>query len=98
MLKKLSIAVVSLALSAPVLAEKEFENHTNMMDHGDGHLMDMTGGMIMGQNTDILPGGCDSIAQRKKLPFMLGINMQKNSQDVCMLLMYKSINLNLVLS
>ncbi|MDC9728550.1 MAG: cupredoxin domain-containing protein [Methyloprofundus sp.] len=72
MLKKLSIAIVSLALSAPVFAEKEFENHTNMMDHGDGHLMDMTGGMIMGQNTDILPGGCDSIAATKEITVHAG--------------------------
>ena len=72
MLKKLSIAVFSLALSAPAFAEKEFENHTNMMDHGDGHLMDMTGGMIMGQNTDVLPGGCDRIAATKEITVHAG--------------------------
>lgn len=72
MLNKLSVAVISLALSTPVFAEKEFENHTNMMDHGDGHLMDMTGGMIMGQNTDILPGGCDSIAATKEITVHAG--------------------------
>lgn len=72
MLNKLSIAAISLVLSAPVLAEKEFENHTNMMDHGDGHLMDMTGGMIMGQNTDVLPGGCDSIAATKEITVHAG--------------------------
>lgn len=72
MLNKLSIAVIGLALSAPVLAEKEFENHTNMMDHGDGHLMDMTGGMIMGQNTDVLPGGCDRIAATKEITVHAG--------------------------
>jgi plastocyanin len=72
MLKKLLIAVFSLTLSAPVFAEKEFENHTNMMDHGDGHLMDMTGGMVMGQNTDILPGGCDRIAATKEITVHAG--------------------------
>ncbi len=72
MLKKLSIIAVSLAFSMPVLAEKEFENHTNMMDHGDGHLMDMTGGMIMGQNTDVLPGGCDKIAATKEITVHAG--------------------------
>jgi len=72
MLKKLSIAAIGVALSAPVLAEKEFENHTVMMDHGDGHLMDMTGGMVMGQNTDTLPGGCDRIAATKEITVHAG--------------------------
>jgi len=72
MLKKLFCAAISFALSAPVLAEKEFENHTNMMDHGDGHLMDMTGGMIMGQNTDTLPGGCDRVAATKEITVHAG--------------------------
>jgi len=72
MLKKLSIVAMSLAFSVPALAEKEFENHTNMMDHGDGHLMDMTGGMIMGQNTDVLPGGCDKIAATKEITVHAG--------------------------
>jgi len=72
MLKKLSIVAMSVAFSMPALAEKEFENHTNMMDHGDGHLMDMTGGMIMGQNTDVLPGGCDKIAATKEITVHAG--------------------------
>ena len=72
MIKQLSIAALTLALSAPVFAEKEFENHNNMMDHGDGHLMDMTGGMVMGQNTDTLPGGCDSIAAVKEITVHAG--------------------------
>lgn len=72
MIKQLSIAAIALALSAPVFAEKEFEDHTNMMDHGDGHLMDMTGGMVMGQNTDILPGGCDRIAATKEITVHAG--------------------------
>ncbi len=72
MLKKLSIAAMSMALAMPVFAEKEFEDHNNMMDHGDGHLMDMTGGMIMGQNTDTLPGGCDSIAATKEITVHAG--------------------------
>lgn len=72
MIKHLSIIAIALAFSAPVLAEKEFENHNNMMDHGDGHLMDMTGGMVMGQNTDILPGGCDRIAATKEITVHAG--------------------------
>jgi len=72
MIKHLSIAAFALALSAPVLAEKEFEDHTQMMNHGDGHLMDMTGGMVMGQNTDVLPGGCDSLAATKEITVHAG--------------------------
>ena len=72
MIKQLSIAAIALALSAPVVAEKKFEDHNNMMDHGDGHLMDMTGGMVMGQNTDILPGGCDRIAATKEITVHAG--------------------------
>lgn len=72
MIKQLSTVTIALALSAPVLAEKKFEDHTNMMNHGDGHLMDATGGMVMGQNTDILPGGCDSIAATKEITVHAG--------------------------
>lgn len=72
MMKHLSIAALTLALSAPVFAEKDFENHTQMMNHGDGHLMDMTGGMVMGQNTDVLPGGCSSIAATKEITVHAG--------------------------
>jgi hypothetical protein len=50
MINQLSIATLALALSAPVFAEKEFEDHNRMMDHGDGHLMDATGGMVMQHN------------------------------------------------
>ncbi|CAG7856074.1 hypothetical protein MCAMS1_00428 [biofilm metagenome] len=51
----------------------EIEDHTKMlMDHGDGHLMEMSGGMVMGQNTDKLPGGCDSIAETKEVTVHAG--------------------------
>jgi len=72
MIKRLSIAAIALVLSTPAFAEKEFENHTMMMDHGDGHLMDMTGGMVMGQNTDTLPGGCSRIAATKEITVHAG--------------------------
>lgn len=72
MINQLSIATLALALSAPVFAEKEFEDHNRMMDHGDGHLMDATGGMVMGQNTDVLPGGCSRIAATKEITVHAG--------------------------
>jgi hypothetical protein len=51
----------------------EYEDHSGMlMDHGDGHLMDMAGGMVMGQNTSTLPGGCDSISETKEITVHAG--------------------------
>ncbi len=72
MVKLLSAGVLIFLLSAPVSAV-EYENHDGMlMDHGDGHLMDMAGGMVMGQNTSTLPGGCDSIAETKEITVHAG--------------------------
>jgi plastocyanin len=52
---------------------QEYEEHDSMlMDHGDGHLMDMAGGMVMGQNADTLPGGCDSISETKEITVHAG--------------------------
>jgi plastocyanin len=51
----------------------DYEDHDGMlMDHGDGHLMDMAGGMVMGQNTSTLPGGCDSISETKEITVHAG--------------------------
>ncbi len=67
MVKLLSVGVLIVLFSAPAVAQ-EYEEHDSMlMDHGDGHLMDMAGGMVMGQNTDTLPGGCDSISETKEI-------------------------------
>ena len=63
--------VLAVIVSNPVLA-KEFQEHTSLMDHGDGHMMDMDGGMIMGNNTDTLPGGCDKIAATKEITVHAG--------------------------
>ncbi|MEQ1486582.1 copper oxidase [Methyloglobulus sp.] len=72
MVKFLSVGLLAVFLSASVLAE-EIEDHTKMlMDHGDGHLMEMSGGMVMGQNTDKLPGGCDSISETKEVTVHAG--------------------------
>jgi hypothetical protein len=73
MVKLLSIVVLLVAFSAPTLAVEDYEDHDSMlMDHGDGHLMDMGGGMVMGQNTDTLPGGCDSISETKEVTVHAG--------------------------
>lgn len=67
-----SVAVASIILSSTALQAKEYEEHINMMDHGGGHLMDMGGGMVMGQNKDTLPGGCDKIAATKEITVRAG--------------------------
>ena len=48
-----------------------------LMDHGDGHLMDMDGGMVMGQNTDKLPPGCDEISEDKEITVRAGHKYSK---------------------
>ena len=71
--KLVAIAVLISTLSVtPSVSAKEFQDHTQMMSHGDGHLMDMDGGMVMGQNTDTLPGGCDKIAATKEITVHAG--------------------------
>jgi hypothetical protein len=72
MVKTVSIATLICALSIGGVSAKEFQEHNNMMNHGDGHLMDMDGGMVMGQNTDTLPGGCDKIAATKEITVRAG--------------------------
>jgi plastocyanin len=72
MVKLLSVGVLIVLFSVPVMAQ-EYEDHDSMlMDHGDGHLMDMAGGMVMGQNADTLPGGCDSISETKEITVHAG--------------------------
>lgn len=72
MIKPISIAALICALSVASVSAKEMQEHNNMMNHGDGHLMDMDGGMVMGQNTDTLPGGCDKIAAVKEITVRAG--------------------------
>jgi plastocyanin len=72
MVKLLSVGVLIVLFSVPAMAQ-EYEEHDKMlMDHGDGHLMDMAGGMVMGQNADTLPGGCDSISETKEITVHAG--------------------------
>jgi plastocyanin len=72
MVKLLSVGILMVLFSASVMAQ-EYEEHDSMlMDHGDGHLMDMAGGMVMGQNADTLPGGCDSISETKEITVHAG--------------------------
>lgn len=74
MVKLLSAGALVAVFSIPAwAAEQAIEDHNSMlMDHGDGHLMDMAGGMVMGQNTSTLPGGCDSISEEREITVHAG--------------------------
>ncbi len=72
MVKFVSLATLVCALSVTAVSAKEFQEHNQMMSHGEGHLMDMDGGMVMGQNTATLPGGCDKIAATKEITVRAG--------------------------
>ncbi len=72
MVKLLSVGVLLMLFSVPVLAQ-DYEDHDGMlMNHGDGHLMDMAGGMVMGQNAEVLPGGCERISETKEITVHAG--------------------------
>ncbi len=73
-------AVLFLGAEAVMAQDvKEFVDHTPMlMDHGDGHMMDMEGGMVMGQNKDKLPGGCDKISQDAEMTVRAGHKYSKS--------------------
>ncbi len=66
-----------IAVAGANAAEPEIVEHNRLMDHGDGHLMDMDGGMIMGQNKDKLPAGCDKISEDAKIEVHAGRKYSK---------------------
>lgn len=72
MLKFLSVCLLLALFSVPVLAEEYEDHNTMLMEHGEGHLMDMAGGMVMGNNPDKLPGGCDSISETREITVHAG--------------------------
>lgn len=68
----LGFVLVASAPLAQAAENEEIVEHKLLMDHGDGHLMDMDGAMIMGQNKDKLPGGCEKIAEEKEITVRAG--------------------------
>jgi len=72
MVKFFSAGLLMVLFSASVAAVDYQEHDGMLMNHGDGHLMDMAGGMVMGQNADVLPGGCDSISETKEITVHAG--------------------------
>jgi plastocyanin len=80
MRNRLSAIACSLLLAASCVnaaEEQKIIEHNQLMDHGDGHLMDMDGGMIMGQNKDKLPAGCDKISEDVKIEVHAGRKYSK---------------------
>ena len=72
--------IIGLALWAGLAAgaeEPQIIEHNRMMDHGDGHLMDMEGGMVMGQNKDKLPAGCDRVSEDVQITVHAGRKYSK---------------------
>jgi plastocyanin len=65
------------ASTAYAAKEQEIVEHKLLMDHGDGHLMDMDGGMVMGQNKDKLPAGCDKISEDAEITVRAGHKYSK---------------------
>jgi len=72
MMKLLSVSALVWLFSTPVIGLELLDHDAMLMDHGDGHLMDMAGGMVMGQNKDTLPGGCDRISETKEITVHAG--------------------------
>jgi plastocyanin len=72
MMKFVSVGVFAALFSLPSFAQ-EMQDHDGMlMNHGDGHLMDMAGGMVMGNNPDTLPGGCEKVTETKEVTIHAG--------------------------
>lgn len=52
--------------------------HNMLMNHGGGHLMDMDGGMVMGQNKETLPPGCSKISGDESITVRAGHKYAKD--------------------
>ncbi|MGZ8216301.1 copper oxidase [Methylomagnum sp.] len=75
------MVLVALMVAAPAFAEEKAEEiveHNQFMDHGEGHLMDMDGAMVMGQNKDKIPPGCDKISEDAEITVHAGHKYAKN--------------------
>jgi hypothetical protein len=55
--------MIGLCITSIAQAKKsEIVVHDSLMEHGDGHLMDMGGAMVMNQNTEKLPESCKKVS------------------------------------
>ena len=57
-----------IAASDPEIVDHD----TMLMDHGGGHMMDLDGGMVMGQNVDTLPMSCKRINDEVEITVRAG--------------------------
>ncbi len=71
-MRVLNFLLLSCMFTGVTLAQEIVDHNSMLMDHGGGHMMDMGGGMVMGQNLDTLPGGCDKIAATKEITVRAG--------------------------
>ncbi|MGI9211959.1 MAG: cupredoxin domain-containing protein [Methylococcaceae bacterium] len=83
MLNPISLLIAGGLLISPLAAlavsdQREIIEHNQFMDHGDGHLMDMDGGMVMGQNKDKLPAGCDRVSEDAEITVHAGHQYARN--------------------
>ena len=76
-LSAIACSLLLAAAGANAAEEQKIVEHNQLMDHGDGHLMDMDGGMIMGQNKDKLPAGCDKVSEDVKIEVHAGRKYSK---------------------
>ncbi|MGH8497585.1 MAG: cupredoxin domain-containing protein [Methylococcales bacterium] len=69
----LIVTLISTGSAWAGIDDPEIVDHDSMlMDHGGGHLMDLEGGMVMGQNTDTLPMSCKSIEDEVEITVRAG--------------------------
>ena len=77
-----SLLVPTLTLVAGMASAVEKADpiieHNMLMNHGGGHLMDMEGGMVMGQNKDTLPPGCSRISEDASITVRAGHQYSKD--------------------
>ncbi|MEE9344797.1 MAG: copper oxidase [Methylococcales bacterium] len=59
----ISALMIGLCITSIAQAKKsEVVVHDSLMEHGDGHLMDMGGAMVMNHNTERLPESCSKVS------------------------------------
>jgi plastocyanin len=66
------------AVMASAATDEKLIEHNMLMDHGAGHLMDMDGGMVMGQNKETLPPGCSRVSEDAAITVRAGHQYSKD--------------------
>ena len=75
----LSVFIVALCYLSVAQAKKnEVVVHDSLMEHEDGHLMDMGGAMVMNHNTKKLPESCRKISGDVEITVHAGHKYSKN--------------------